>query len=478
MTPAPPAPVANSPAPRGPGHRGAVNRRAFLRAGAIAIGLPFLEGLPERSAWAASSAPVFSLFIVAANGVVQPRFFPAATGPLTRTSLAAQPDKATSVLAPHAEQLLFIKGLNFAAGGPTSCSHAQGMCQVLTAALPAGTSNLAYSTGPSADVVIGSLVNPAGAEPLTLYAGAKSGYINERISFAAGGMGQVRAAESNPYKLYAELVGLTTAPGVPDPLAAELVARRKSANDFVRDQLQSLLASPRLSAADRQRLQQHFDAIRDGEVKMGEMGDACTRAGLSTSKLEALQEGLAFTSNGMIEDVAKLHLELVALAFACNFNRVATLQHGDGTDQTRYQVPSNANLGWGFHHISHRVQSDALTGNNETAEDAHHEIDVVRLQTLLYGIDQFKARGLLDHSVILWTNQIADGPSHSFRNVPHIIAGSGGGYLKQGAYVDVGSTTNNKLFNSLINAAVRDKQPWTENFGSGSGSGELDAILA
>ena len=30
--------------------------------------------------------------------------------------------------------------------------------------------------------------------------------------------------------------------------------------------------------------------------------------------------------NGMIEDVAKLHLELVALAFACNFNRVATLQ--------------------------------------------------------------------------------------------------------------------------------------------------------
>ena len=33
-----------------------INRRAFLRAGAVAVGLPFLEGLPDRSAWAAGEA--------------------------------------------------------------------------------------------------------------------------------------------------------------------------------------------------------------------------------------------------------------------------------------------------------------------------------------------------------------------------------------------------------------------------------------
>ena len=74
------------------------------------------------------------------------------------------------------------------------------------------------------------------------------------------------------------------------------------------------------------------------------------------------KSGLAFKTNGMIEDVAKLHMELVALAFACNFNRVATLQQGDGTDATKYDVPSNASLGWPFHHLSHRVQSDSQTG--------------------------------------------------------------------------------------------------------------------
>jgi hypothetical protein len=453
-----------------------VNRRAFLRAGAVAIGLPFLEGLPERSAWAADAPPVFSLFIVTANGVVQSKFFPSAIGALTPTSLAAMTDKASSVLAPHAANLLFIKGLNFPASSPRNCSHAEGSCQTLTAAPPGSTGNTAYSSGPSADVVIAKAVNPDGADPLTLYSGSK-GYIAERISFKGAGAGQIRAADTNPYILYAKLVGLASPNGAVDPLAAELMARRKSVNDLVRKQLKRLQGLSSLSADDQHRLQQHFDAIRDTEVTLGEMGKACSEAGLATSQLQALQSGFAFKGD-MMEDVVKLHLELVALAFACNFNRVATLQHGDGTDGTKYPVPSNAELGWGFHQISHRIQSDSATGTNPIAEQAHAEIDAVRLRTLLHGLDHFQARGLLDKSVIMWTSSIADGPSHSFRNVPHIIAGNGGGYLKTGAYVDAGGVTTNKLFNSLINAAVRDKMPWTENFGQGTGTGELTEILA
>ncbi|HEY3252978.1 MAG TPA: DUF1552 domain-containing protein, partial [Polyangiaceae bacterium] len=192
----------------------------------------------------------------------------------------------------------------------------------------------------------------------------------------------------------------------------------------------------------------------------------------------AFRTGFAFRMDGMIEDVAKLHLELVALAFACNFNRVATLQHGDGTDATKYAVPSNAGLDWPFHHISHRVPSDSAVGDNPVAEDAHAEIDVVRMQTLLHGLDQFSARGLFDKSLIMWTNHIADGPTHSFKNVPTIIAGNAGGYLKQGAYVDAGGVTNNRLLNTLIDAAVRDKGPWSMDFGDGNGSGGIDALLA
>jgi hypothetical protein len=477
------APLGNSLSRLAFSRRSTVNRRAFLRAGAVAIALPFLEGLPGRSAWAAGEAPVFSLFIVTANGVVPGKFFPSATGALSTGSLSGMTDKATSVLAPHAANLLFIKGLNFPMGGPTACGHAQGLCQSLTAAPSGGANSTAYSNGISADMVIAKAVNEGGGDPLTLYAGnRKNGYIAERISFKGAGSGQVRSADDNPYTLYTKLVGLTTSggdgTGATDPLADELVQTRKSVNDLIRGELTSLLGSASLSADDRQRLQQHFDAIRDAEVTMGQMGAACSDAGLATTQLDALKSGLAFKTDGMIEDVAKLHLELVALAFACNFNRVATLQHGDGTDQTKYAVPSNASLGWPFHHISHRVQSDATSGNNPTAEMAHAEIDVLRMRTFLHGLDHFKARGLFDKSFILWTNHIADGPSHSFKNVPHIIAGNAGGLLKQGQFVDAGNATNNKLFNTLIAAAVRDKTTWTNDFGQGSGSGGLDAIVA
>jgi hypothetical protein len=157
---------------------------------------------------------------------------------------------------------------------------------------------------------------------------------------------------------------------------------------------------------------------------------------------------------------------------------VATLQWGDGTDGTKYSVPSNASLGWPFHHLSHRVDSDSATGMNPTAEQAHAEIDVVRMKTLAYGLDQLKARGLQNQSVILWTNHVADGPSHSMKNVPHIIWGNGGGFLKTGQYIDAGNVTNNKLFNTLITAAIRDKSAMAVNFGTGTGTGMIPGMLA
>lgn len=461
--------------------RFAVNRRAFLRGAAgVAIGLPFLEGLPERSAWAQSSPPVFSLFICAACGVVGNKFFPNATGPLTAASLMSA-GKATSGLSAHAANLLFVKGINFPMNGPTDCGHAQGLCQALTAKAAAGGGKNATSNGPSADVVIAQRVSP-GVDPLTLYAGNKrNGYIVERLSFKGAGAGQVRSADDNPYNLYSKLVGLASSSGNMTPaagaMADQLLVSRRSVNDLVRAQLNELLGRPQLSTADRQRIQQHFDSIRDAEVTMGKMADAvaCGTAGLDTSRLDALKSGLAFQTNGMIEDVTKLHMSVVAVAFACNFNRTATLQWGDGTDQTKYNVPSNASLGWPFHHLSHRVQSDASTGNNPTAEQAHAEIDVLRMKTLAAGLDQFASRGLQDKSFVMWTNHVADGPSHAFKNVPVIIWGNAAGYLKQGQYVDAGNSGNNKLLNTLITAAIRDTGAAMENFGDGTG-GQLAAI--
>lgn len=353
----------------------------------------------------------------------------------------------------------------------------------LTAMLPVGTSNQVMAGGPSADWVIARKVQPE-TPPLTLYAGMKAGYINERLSFTGAGPGMVTAAANNPYELYQKLVGIVSPSGTPTPGSDEakrlLLESRKSIHDLVRDDLQALMGNSRMSSADRQRLQQHFDSIRDMEITMDGMGDdmvqRCAWGGVEISKLQAL-ETFKYKSDGMIEEIVRLHMSLVALAFACNYNRTATLQWGDGTDSTVYPVPSNAPLGWNLNFICHRAQSDSATGDNPTAAQAHAEIDIVRMQTFAAGLDHFKARGLEDKSLVLWTNGLAECPSHSFKNVPHIIWGDGGGYLKQGAYVDAGNTTNAPLLNTLISASIQDTGETMENFGSGP-AGQLAAVLA
>jgi len=489
--------------------RHVINRRAFLYgAGGVAIGLPYLEGLPERSAWAQDAQPVFAFFLTAACGVEPKRFFPDAKPPGDLTTLLATGDKAVNELKDHAANLILTHGIDYPQNGPAGCGHAEGLSQALTGQKPKGSGSGASGGGPSADFVISEAVNAAGTSPMTLYAGnINNGFIEERLSFDASG--KVRAATDNPYKLYQSLTGLASSGGSGGtggtgsmgmgggagmasggtggtPMASELVQRRKSVNDLVRDELKSLIGSAKVSADDRQRLQQHFDSIRDVENAMGGMGmmnptnpvasAGCTMDGIDKTTLDGFSK-YKYVPKAMdpggAEQVALLHMQLVALAFACNYNRVGSLQWGDGTDSTVYDVPSNASLGWGLHYISHRTASNAALGTNSTAEAAHAEIDVVRMKTFAAGLNHFRDRGLVNNCIVMWNNHVAEG-NHTMKNVPHIIWGNGGGHLKTGQYVDGGGANHATIFNVLISAATGTP---TTSFGA-SGGKELTAIKA
>jgi len=446
-----------------------INRRAFLRAaGTVAVGLPFLEGLPERSAFAQSAKPVFGFFICTSCGVAQKdggeaeTFWPTAEGALTTASMTAfATERSTGVLADHASRLLIVKGINYPYG-ISGCGHAQGLVECLTASKPNGGNNTATSSGPSIDTVLAQKLNPQGVDPLTLYSGLKGGYINEKLSFSAAG--QVRAAEGNPYNVYQRLVGMIPTgggnggggSGGGTSTADRLALRRKSVNDLVREELNSLRGQSALSTADKQRLDQHFQAIRDVENGMMAMGLGCSADGLNVQAIQAMNSGQAFKQNGKAEDVSKLQMDLVTLAFACNSTRVATLQVGDGTDATRYTI--DGQMLERFHWISHRISSDGTSGAAiQGAAEMHRKIDRLRMGTFKYMLDKWAqtttANGpLFDNAFAMWTSHVAAGASHSFRNLPIIIAGSAGGYLKQGAYVNAGNVGNNKLFITLANA--------------------------
>ena len=444
------------------------------------MALPFLESLPERSAWAANAPrPVFGLFMTGMGGIVVPEFFPDATGPITAASLAAA-GKATSALASHADHLLLVKGIDWPTGSfRGGDSHADALCAAYTGKVPQGSGDRAMGSGPSADAQLAATLHP-GKGPIALYAGLVNGaYIAQRLSFVSAG--QLSPVAANPYALYLELMGMAL-PGGDMTLAGRRAAQlllqsRRSVHDLVREELTALMQHPRLGAADRQRLGQHFDAIREAETTMTGMGpeliDRCSSVGLDVTTLEALKTYKYDARR--TDEMVRLYMSLVAMAFACNLRRAASLQWGDPYDMTIYDVPSNAR-GWKFAYISHRVQSDAAVGDDPLAAKAHAEIDVVRMKTLAAGLEHFKARGLADQSFVVWNNQFADGPFHGGLNIPHIIWGNGGGYLKQGQLVDVTSAPNSRLLNTLLSAALQDKGMAIETFGSGGG--QLDALRA
>ncbi|MEY4579104.1 MAG: hypothetical protein RL701_3807 [Pseudomonadota bacterium] len=460
------------------------SRRLFLRGmGAVSVGLPLLDAFQPRGVRAAEAAsPRCAVFLRQGNGVAQAgngepeRFWPRNLGALTSAGLQGETDRAISELASHAQRLLLVRGTRFAFPG-NGCGHSGGANQVLTAAKvsddPKGQYSLAM--GESVDNRMATAINPDKREPLTLLTGSTQGYLPVVLSYRAAK--QLRGADNDPFAVYTRMTGLA---GMDAGVVEQIATRRKSVNDLVRGQLKGLLGQSALSQADKRRLDLHFSAIRDVEVKM-----ACTLPNMRQSELDSINP----TDGANYIAVTQMHMDLIALSFACDYSRVATLQMGQGNDGTQFSIPGfrNGEKLPRFHQISHRIYSDGSDGDPiEGAQEMHFEIDKLHARLFRYLLDKLASYSvpggtLLDNSVAAWTNDLAHGVSHGYSNTPWVIAGSGGGYLKQAAYVDAGNVTHNQLLNTLLNAVgVRkaDGAP-VDDFGDPSlKGGQIATMLA
>lgn len=430
------------------------SRRKFLRGvGGVTVGLPVLDAFRAHEARAQVEKKIYSVFMMQANGVQQAwdkepdTFWPRNFGALSDDVMGgADADRATSELRGYSSKLTMVK-VNFAFPG-NGCGHSGGCNQALTAAKvsddPKGNKSLAM--GESVDNRIARELT-AGREPLALYSGPKPAFIGDAMSYR--GALQVRAADNNPWTAYQRLVGLGPAAG--DTMAQQLlVNRRKSVNDLLRAQIKDLQGRKELSAADKQRLDLHFSAVRDVELSM-------TRQ-LGPMEVTALQAvNGKHQENDRREAVTKLQMDLIAFALASDFARTATLQVGTGNDGTQYTIDGQKLPP--FHQISHRIFSDGAEGAPiPDAALLHHKIDRLHGRLFKYLLDKLSAYTLpeggtlLDSMVAVWMNSLSNGPPHSYKGVPFILAGSAGGFFKTGQHVNVGSVNNNKLFNSILTA--------------------------
>ncbi|GAB4197452.1 MAG: hypothetical protein OHK0013_05650 [Sandaracinaceae bacterium] len=463
-------------------------RRFLLGLGGVAVALPFLESIHAPRARAGEDRFRFAFFVRSGNGVAQrqrgwrdgmeveiepEQFWPRTVGPIDARILGTDnADRATSELAPFASRIALVRGLNRPFSTP-SCGHSDSIVQLLTAAqIQSGSSNDAAALDRSIDWRITSQLG--GRDPMTLMAGPTSAYIRENLSWSAA---RVRTpAQRRPLDQYMEMMGITSAP---PEIQARIVERQNSVNDLVRDELQALLSRRDLGMLDRQRLQQHFEAIRDTEVSLL----SCT------ADDPAFMSGLVIDNpegNDVRVEVVRQHMNVMALAAACNYTRAATLQVGEGNDQTQYRLADGTVLPR-FHWISHRIYSDGAEGETiPNAVDLHHQVDRIQLRLfrhLLERLDMYTSPyggSLLDDGVCVWVNDLANGPPHGGTNVPWILAGSAGDRLRTGVYVDAGGVTYNKILNTIgaaVGCTESDGSP-LEHFGDASlAPGRVDELV-
>jgi len=64
--------------------------------------------------------------------------------------------------------------------------------------------------------------------------------------------------------------------------------------------------------------------------------------------------------------------------------------------------------GWSFHHVSHRIQSERRLAKMRSPWKPTPR-SIAWLRSLAYCLQLFEQHSLMDKSIVMWANQMADG---------------------------------------------------------------------
>jgi hypothetical protein len=200
----------------------------------------------------------------------------------------------------------------------------------------------------------------------------------------------------------------------------------------------------RLPESDRRLLIEHS--------KLVERMDKEYASGNSLSKLRAkppeLPEGIR-NLNENIPELGRLQIDLLVNSFVNDFARVATLQYTKSVGQAKMKW---LDIEDAHHTLSHEPDKN---------KDAYEKL--VRINTwfaeelayLLKKLDSTPEPGqsgsMLDHTLVIWTNELGKGNSHTLDHIPFVLAGNGFGF-RMGRSMWCENSNHNRLLLSLAHA--------------------------
>ena len=401
-------------------------RRQFLRhLGVSAATLPFLGGLPSLTGAPLPQRRQRVIIMFSPNGTLPNDFWPDAAGDGGL--------QFKSILQPL-EPCNKIRG--------DGDSHMRGMSCLLTASelLPGnirgGGGNPAGWAGHiSIDQEIKTFLQSQ-KETRTRFGSLEFGVAVPdradpwtRMSYA--GANQPIAPIDDPYQMFGKLYGKMKDR---DSLASIL--------DDVSDDLKRV--SSKLSARDKALLDQHVTLVRNLEQE------------LKSTEADAKQQHPMPELDPSVElvhdntpQISRMQIDLLVNALANDMTRIATLQYMRSVGQAQMRW---LGIEEGHHTLSHEPD-----GNKE----AYAKLQ--KINTWFCGELAYLAKRLsetpeptgegsmLDHTLIVWTNELGKGNTHTLDNIPCVVVGGGPGF-KMGRSLKLDKAPHNRLWLSVAHA--------------------------
>jgi hypothetical protein len=415
-----------------------LSRRTLLRGSGAALALPVLEAMLNSHGTAlAQGMPLPKRFGVwfFGNGVRLDRWVPKQTGANWQLSeeLAPLVDAARKIDVKRYVNV--ISGYNIKI--EQQRGHHDGVVAMMSGAklIPLPANGAPYSSKfsvRSIDQIAADTIGAGTAFPSLQLAVSKRFIRGEGPTLqylSHRGPDQPMPQEANPAALYNRLFANVQATPTTDPRDS----LRASVLDAVRDDAKRLQA--KLGANDRARLDAHLTAVAEVRNKLLAMPPTVTSACAKPAAVTEKNDDV----NGVeqYEKVSSLMSDMLAIAWACDLNRVFTLQF---TGSVGYH--SFRDLSGQPRDTEHGLSHDS----NE--QDKLHDGVVFTMRNFAYLLDRLQKTpdgtgNLLDRSCIMCTSDVVEGLVHSSQDYPILVAGGAGGALKTpGVHVRSGSGEN------------------------------------
>lgn len=413
-------------------------RRQFLKElGLGAAALPFIAGLPSlRGAESAAATPRKRLIVMfSPNGTLPKEFWPDEFGP----DKPLQLKPILQALEPYKERMLVLKGVDNKIRGDGD-NHMRGMSCLLTARelnpgnIQGGSDTPAgWASGISIDQEVRNYFQSQ-QESRTRFGSLEFGVAVPnradpwtRMCYA--GDNKPVAPIDDPAEMFEKLYG----GGKDRKLVSSIL-------DYVTDDLKKV--SKKLSREDRALLSEHMQLVRQLEEDIA----AAEQQNELTHPEPEIDPDIELVNDNTPE-ISRMQIDLLVNALANDMTRVASLQFMRSVGQARMRW---LKIDEGHHSLSHEKDSDEQAYDKLKRINQWFAGELAYLAKRLADTPEPGApeTSMLDHTQIVWLNELGKGNSHTLSNIPFVLIGGGAGF-KTNRALDFKGTPHNRLWLAL-----------------------------